>query len=48
MRKLLIIALVIFVAIVWLSILLILTSADYATRSWTVTNYELRITNYEL
>lgn len=29
------IALVVFVAIVWLSILLLLTSADYATRSWT-------------
>ncbi len=30
------IALVVFVALVWLSILLILTSADYATRSWTL------------
>jgi cytochrome c oxidase subunit IV len=28
--------LVVFVAVVWLAILLILTSADYATRWWTV------------
>jgi cytochrome c oxidase subunit 4 len=33
--------LVVFVAVVWLSILLILTSADYATRSWTSSTHGL-------
>lgn len=31
------IGLVVLVAMVWLGILLVLTSADYATRSWTIT-----------